>query len=76
MTSDEGLRARRGAGRELLSLPPHARFRLGLAYVPEERRIVPGLTVRENLQIGLVGCRQDYNEAERIDEISEMTSHE
>ena len=61
----------RFAGRELLSLPTHARFRLGLAYVPEERRIVPGLTVRENLQIGLVASTQDHNETERIDEISE-----
>jgi branched-chain amino acid transport system ATP-binding protein len=33
----------RFAGAELLPLPAHARFRLGLAYVPEERRIVPGL---------------------------------
>jgi len=61
----------RFAGQNLLSLPVHARFRLGLAYVPEERRIVPGLTVRENLQIGLVASTQDHNETERIDEISE-----
>ncbi len=33
----------RFAGKELLSLPAHERFKLGLAYVPEERRIVPGL---------------------------------
>ena len=30
--------------------PPHTRFHMGLAYVPEDRRIVPGLTVRENLR--------------------------
>jgi branched-chain amino acid transport system ATP-binding protein len=41
-------------GKELLDLPPHARFHHGLAYVPEERRIVPGLTVLENLQLGLL----------------------
>lgn len=41
-------------GQELLDLPPHARFHHGLAYVPEERRIVPGLTVLENLQLGLL----------------------
>jgi branched-chain amino acid transport system ATP-binding protein len=44
-------------GNDLTSMPAHDRFRLGLAYVPEERRIIPGLTVRENLQLGLVASR-------------------
>ncbi|MFN5714258.1 MAG: ATP-binding cassette domain-containing protein, partial [Bradyrhizobium sp.] len=35
-------------GEELLNRPAHVRFALGLAYVPEERRIVQGLSVREN----------------------------
>ncbi|MBX9589684.1 MAG: ABC transporter ATP-binding protein [Hyphomonadaceae bacterium] len=58
-------------GRELLALPAHERFRLGLGYVPEERRIVPGLTVRENLQIGLVSSRAPIDEDEAIDEIAQ-----
>src|SRR5271156_6234371 len=41
-------------GKELLKQPAHMRFALGLAYVPEERRIVQGLSVRENLRLGLV----------------------
>ena len=41
-------------GKEVLRTPAHVRFALGLAYVPEERRIVQGLTVRENLRLGLV----------------------
>jgi branched-chain amino acid transport system ATP-binding protein len=57
-------------GHELLSVPAHERYRLGLAYVPEERRIVPGLTVRENLQIGLVSSRVSIDEANAIDEIA------
>ena len=61
----------RFAGAELLSLPAHARFRLGLAYVPEERRIVPGLTVRENLQLGLVATDGSIDERRAIDEIAE-----
>ncbi|KRE07548.1 ABC transporter ATP-binding protein [Bosea sp. Root381] len=61
----------RFAGTELLSLPAHARFRLGLAYVPEDRRIVPGLTVRENLQLGLVATDGAIDEREAIDEIAE-----
>jgi branched-chain amino acid transport system ATP-binding protein len=58
-------------GHELLPLPAHARFRLGLGYVPEERRIVPGLTVRENLQIGLVSTRTAIDEAAAIDELAQ-----
>ena len=61
----------RFAGTELLPLPAHARFKLGLAYVPEERRIVPGLTVRENLQLGLVATDGTIDERLAIDEIAE-----
>ena len=71
-----GLIARtRGAvkfeGRSLLELPAHARFRLGLAYVPEERRIVPGLSVRENLLLGLLRADASIRESLAIDEIAE-----
>ena len=61
----------RFAGTDLLALPAHARFRLGLAYVPEERRIVPGLSVRENLQLGLVATDGSIDERRAIDEIAE-----
>jgi branched-chain amino acid transport system ATP-binding protein len=59
------------AGNDLMTRRAHERFRLGLAYVPEERRIVPGLTVRENLQLGLVASRQTVNARAAIDEIAE-----
>src|SRR3954469_23217405 len=58
-------------GKDLTSMPAHVRFRLGLAYVPEERRIVPGLTVRENLQLGLVASRGMIDEREAIEEIAD-----
>jgi branched-chain amino acid transport system ATP-binding protein len=58
-------------GADLTALQAHDRYRLGLAYVPEERRIVPGLTVRENLQLGLVASAAKINEREAIDEIAE-----
>jgi branched-chain amino acid transport system ATP-binding protein len=61
----------RFAGTELLPLPAHERFKLGLAYVPEERRIVPGLTVRENLQLGLVASAAGIDEQAAIEEIAE-----
>jgi len=59
------------AGTDLSALRAHQRFKLGLAYVPEERRIVPGLTVRENLQLGLVASDAKINERVAIDEMAE-----
>jgi branched-chain amino acid transport system ATP-binding protein len=46
-------------GRDLTRLTPHEVAHLGIGYVPENRRIFPGLTVRENLELGLsaVGAR-------------------
>ena len=39
-------------GREIGGLPPERIVDLGLAHVPEGRRLFPGLTVRENLLVG------------------------
>ncbi len=39
-------------GKELTELPPHQRAHLGIAHVPEGRRIFPDLTVHENLLMG------------------------
>ncbi|WP_050419136.1 ABC transporter ATP-binding protein [Bradyrhizobium tropiciagri] len=57
-------------GEELLRQPAHVRFALGLAYVPEERRIVQGLSVRENLRLGLVASPAKKREAELLEEIA------
>jgi branched-chain amino acid transport system ATP-binding protein len=59
-------------GRELLGAPAHLRYALGLAYVPEERRIVQGLSVRENLRLGLVASPQKKREAELIEGIAKI----
>ena len=40
------------AGRDVSSLPPHRIARLGLGYVPEDRRVFTELTVEENLEVG------------------------
>jgi branched-chain amino acid transport system ATP-binding protein len=58
-------------GEEILGMPAHARFARGLAYVPEERRIVPGLTVRENIRLGLLASLLRKRESQVIDEIAE-----
>jgi branched-chain amino acid transport system ATP-binding protein len=42
----------RYAGARIEGLPPHAIARLGIGYVPEDRRIFSDLTVEENLDIG------------------------
>jgi len=39
-------------GQDITLLPPHARARCGLAYVPQGREIFPRLTVEENLLTG------------------------
>ncbi len=58
-------------GREILAEPPYARFHYGLGYVPEDRRIVPGLTVRENLRLGLLASPKLGDEQAVIDRIAE-----
>jgi branched-chain amino acid transport system ATP-binding protein len=59
-------------GKELLTQPAHVRFALGLAYVPEERRIVQGLSVRENLRLGLVASPEKKREVELIANIASI----
>jgi branched-chain amino acid transport system ATP-binding protein len=57
-------------GEEMLGQAAHRRFARGLAYVPEERRIVQGLSVRENLRLGLVASPLKAQETALIDEIA------
>ena len=71
-----GLVAQRGGrarldGQDFLALPAHARYHLGLAYVPEDRRIVPGLSVRENLQLGVLGKPGRHDLARIVDEVAQ-----
>jgi branched-chain amino acid transport system ATP-binding protein len=39
-------------GRDITGLPPYERVQLGLSQAPEGRGIFPGMTVRENLDMG------------------------
>jgi branched-chain amino acid transport system ATP-binding protein len=45
-------------GREIAGLPSYRIARLGLGYVPENRDIFPGLTVRQNLILGLKDAKR------------------
>jgi len=58
-------------GVSFLDLPAHERFHLGLAYVPEDRRIVPGLTVKENLELGVIAKKNKGDMSTLVDEIAE-----
>ena len=46
------------AGHDLSHAEPYQAARVGLGYVPEDRRIFTDLTVLENLQIGVQAARQ------------------
>ena len=44
-------------GQEITRWPTHLIVQRGIAYVPEERRILPNLTVEENLRLGMLKNR-------------------
>jgi branched-chain amino acid transport system ATP-binding protein len=58
-------------GRDLTRMTPHEIARRGVGFVPENRRIFPGLTVRENLELGLsaVPHRSGALRRERLEEV-------
>lgn len=45
-------------GKELAGLESHAIARNGLGYVPEDRQVFPGLTTRQNLELGIQNTRR------------------
>jgi len=65
-------RPRRGrvllGGEDITSLGTHEVARRGIAWVPEERRVLPNLTVLENLRLGRLGARGngDGDDFERV----------
>ena len=52
-------------GHDLGKLPPHARAALGIGYMPEDRGLVPELTVEENILVP-VWVNKALKEAERL----------
>jgi branched-chain amino acid transport system ATP-binding protein len=58
-------------GDDLSRLTPHEIARRGVGFVPENRRIFPGLTVRENLELGLssVSHRSSALRRQRLEEV-------
>lgn len=56
-------------GRDLLRQPAHKRVSLGIAYVPEGRRVFPAMTVEENLK---VVARASAASATAIDKVLDL----
>ena len=60
-------------GRDITRMPAHERATLGIALVPEGRRVFPFLTARENLELGGFKHRRDGAKVRRmIDGIFDM----
>jgi branched-chain amino acid transport system ATP-binding protein len=65
-------------GEDITSLSPERTAQAGVALVPEERRIFPGLTVTENVEIGRLGGRRDTDKPtvdEIVDEFENLRRH-
>jgi branched-chain amino acid transport system ATP-binding protein len=45
-------------GKDIAGWPPHRVARAGIGFVPEDRRIFPELSVRENLEVGVRAARR------------------
>ncbi len=58
-------------GEDILPMKTHERFHRGLAYVPEDRRIVASLSVLENLQLGLIASKKRGDMDAMVDEIAQ-----
>jgi len=48
-------------GEDITKFRPYQIARKGIAFIPEDRRVIPNLTVYENLRIGMVIRRKDIN---------------
>jgi branched-chain amino acid transport system ATP-binding protein len=59
-------------GSPLLGLSPERVARSGVALVPEGRRVFAGLTVEENLRLGLAGRRSREGAEEDIEAVYEL----
>jgi branched-chain amino acid transport system ATP-binding protein len=51
-------------GRDLAAVPAHERVKLGIGQAPEGRRVFPGMTVMENLEMGAYARRPKKGDLE------------
>ena len=57
-------------GKDISSLSPQDRVKSGISFVPQTKNVFPGLTVKENLEIGAFLRNEDLNKI--IDEIYDL----
>jgi len=69
-------RPRRGRirfrGDDIGGLDSHEIAQRGIAWVPEERRVIPNLTVLENLRLGMLGAGRGDGGAGRLEQVFEF----
>ncbi len=58
-------------GEDISALPTHLVIQRGISYVPEERRIIPGLSVLENIKLALLKSKNRHRLQEMIEKISQ-----
>jgi len=65
--------ARRGRvrlrGEDITALGTHEVAQRGIAWIPEERRVLPNLTVLENLRLGMIAGARPNGGSEVLDEV-------
>lgn len=57
------------AGKDILNLPPYDRVTLGIAMVPEGRRVFTNLSVAENLRLGAYSVKDKSHYAEELEKV-------
>jgi len=69
-------RAARGrvsfGGTDIARLPPHEVARRGIAWVPEERRVLPNLSVADNLRLAMLGANVRDDDGKILAEVFEF----
>jgi branched-chain amino acid transport system ATP-binding protein len=58
-------------GENLVQVPGHRRAHMGIGYMPEERRLIPALSVRDNIMMPAWACKLETGE-ERLEHIYQL----
>lgn len=56
-------------GKDILQMPPYDRVTLGIAMVPEGRRVFTNLSVAENLRLGAYSVKDKSHYAEELEQV-------
>jgi len=59
-------------GQDIGASKPHEIVAMGLAHVPEGRRLFSKMSVRENLYLGALVCKEEAQRLRRLDEVFDL----